>query len=612
MRLWLLFLLSVTLWSADIDTRLYDGNDSIGHYEEIAKAIDANETSELNITDATKERMATERMILGKLKDMLSFTPKIDPLPDTLLSADKNVTSENYMQYLDALAKNTADKDALTQEQSNIESKLQYLASNIKNITTEEKMNLRLYQLQYAFYKLKSKNNEMSLKAYDTMLQKGTKGFNTALPRVIFNLGELKRKLAQTSAKLNELKESNVALNLAKEGELMSRETLSRSLSEKYSANIEAIHKIRQNKINETLQLALSYLQKNQTGKMLEVFNSSKTDMKELNKENKAYFGFKKSIVKDLMGEKAGNVSVAISDVGQSVESLYDYSFEQLNKPLFVFNEHGISLMDILKVLLILIAGFIIGAFFKRKMMKFAIGRDRFSFSSMKIISNVGYYLIIFITLIVALKSIGLDLSNLGLIAGALSIGVGFGLQTLVSNLAAGIILMFERTVRIGDFIEISDTVRGTVSDMKMRSTTVTTNDNIDVIIPNSSFIQNNVINWTLENDIRRIHIPFSVAYGTDNAQVEEVILSELKASDLNYVNRAPKYTPSIWMTAMGASSVDYELVIWIRGNSTLKPLGTKSDFLKFIYRILNKHEIEIPFPQMDLHIKERLEKKED
>ncbi len=171
---------------------------------------------------------------------------------------------------------------------------------------------------------------------------------------------------------------------------------------------------------------------------------------------------------------------------------------------------------------------------------------------------------------------------------------------------------MFERTIRIGDYIEVTDTIRGTVSDMKMRSTTVTTNDNIDVIIPNSSFIQNNVINWTLENDIRRIHIPFSVAYGTPNEKVEEVILEELKHSNINYVSKPPKYTTLIWMTAMGSSSVDYELIVWVKGQSTLKPSGTKSDFLKFIYAALNKHHIQIPFPQLDLHVKETGQKQDN
>jgi small-conductance mechanosensitive channel len=108
------------------------------------------------------------------------------------------------------------------------------------------------------------------------------------------------------------------------------------------------------------------------------------------------------------------------------------------------------------------------------------------------------------------------------------------------------------------------------------------------------------------------MHIPFSVAYGTPNEKVEEVILEELKLSNINYVSKPPKYTTTIWMTAMGSSSVDYELIVWVRGQSTLRPTGTKSDFLKFIYSALNKHHIEIPFPQLDLHVKQNKTTKED
>ena len=88
--------------------------------------------------------------------------------------------------------------------------------------------------------------------------------------------------------------------------------------------------------------------------------------------------------------------------------------------------------------------------------------------------------------------------------------------------------------------------------------------------------------------------------------------MKELKNSTINYVKNASKYPTLIWMTAMGSSSVDYELIVWVRGQSTLKPAGTKSDFLKFIYATLNKHHIEIPFPQLDLHVKQNQSKKEE
>ncbi len=223
---------------------------------------------------------------------------------------------------------------------------------------------------------------------------------------------------------------------------------------------------------------------------------------------------------------------------------------------------------------------------------------------SLKITSNVGYYLIIFIVFMIAISSLGIDLTSLSLIAGALSIGIGFGLQTVVSNLIAGIILMFERTIRIGDIIEIDSLLKGTVSDIRIRSTTIKTFDNIDIVIPNSSFIQNNVINWTLEDPpTRRLHVSFGVAYGTKIEKVKEVILKELLESNLNFLKGIEGKEPEIRMEMMNASSVDLELLVWVKANDKFRPSALKSDFLILIYNALFKHGIEIPFPQMDIHL---------
>ena len=597
----LLSLLTLSLWSADIDTKLYEGNNTISYHKEVRKLINQEQPQE----QSDRERLATERMILGKLANMLSFTSKVNPMPDSLLPDNKNISTENYLSYLNALTDTYTTIDTLKKEQSNMQSKRQYLSKSINDITIEDKKNLRLYQLQYAFYKLKGKNHALSIQAYETLVKKGEDHFKQALKHVAFNIPALEKKLTEINTRFPSIKQKAVALNLAKERELIHHESVSKILSKKILANTMNRMDALTTKIDQTILLSLAYLQIEENQKTLDLFSAGKEDLTTLTPELLNHYTLKRTILKTLFKDVAGNVVLALSSVEESAESLYDYAYNKLTEALFVFNERGISFMDILKVLLILILGFILASLYKRRIMKLTTTRERFSRSSAKMISNAGYYILIFITLLIALNSIGLDLSNLGLVAGALSIGIGFGLQTIVSNLSAGIILMFERTIRLGDYIEVSDSIRGTVSDMKMRSTTVTTNDNIDVIIPNSSFIQNNVINWTLENDFRRIHIPFSVAYGTSNQKVEEVIMEELKNTNINYVENSPKYTTVIWMTAMGSSSVDYELVVWVSGQSTLRPAGIKSDFLKFIYYALNKHHIEIPFPQLGLHVKQ-------
>ncbi len=604
--LFILLLLSLSLYSTDIDTKLYEGNNTIAYYAQVQKLIDQEKPQE----QADIERIATERMILEKLANMSSFTPKIHAMPDSLLPDNQEISTESYLSYLNSLTDTYTTIDNLKEQVSNMQLKRKSLSESISSMTTEDKKNLLLYQLQYAFYKLKGKNQEQSIQAYETMVKKGEDRFKNALERVIFNIPDLEQKLATTNKRFSSIEKEAIALKLAKERELMHHETISKTLNTNLRVNTSSRLEAITTKIDQTILLSLAYLQVKENQKTLDLLKSSKEDINTLVPELIEHYTLKRTILKEVFKDVAGNIVLALSDVEHSAESLYEYTYKKLTEALFVFNERGISIIDILKVLLVLILGFMLAAFYKRKIMNLAT-REKLSYSSAKMISSAGYYALAFITLLIALKTIGLDLSNLGLIAGALSIGIGFGLQTVVSNLAAGIILMFERTIRIGDYIEVTDTIRGTVSDMKMRSTTVTTNDNIDVIIPNSSFIQNNVINWTLENDIRRIHIPFSVAYGTTNEKVEEVILEELKHANINYVSKPLKYIPLIWMTAMGSSSVDYELIVWVKGPSTLKPSGTKSDFLKFIYAALNKHHIQIPFPQLDLHVKQAEPNKE-
>jgi len=273
--------------------------------------------------------------------------------------------------------------------------------------------------------------------------------------------------------------------------------------------------------------------------------------------------------------------------------------------PIFTFNEQPISLLSLLKALILVTLGIIAGRFYKRWIARAGKRWPDMSQMSIRLASNIGYYLIIIVTFIIALGSIGIDMSSISLIAGALSIGIGFGLQTVVSNFIAGIILMFERTIRIGDTIELSDTLRGRVTDMRIRSTTIKTFDNIDIVVPNSSFIQNNVVNWTLEDLSRRLHIPFGVAYGTKVEDVKQVILEELAQSRLTYIKDDETKQPEVWMVAMNSSSVDFELLVWVEWLNALRPNALRSDFMILIYNALYKHGIQIPFPQLDLYVKQ-------
>ncbi len=300
------------------------------------------------------------------------------------------------------------------------------------------------------------------------------------------------------------------------------------------------------------------------------------------------------------LGTLAAVKGKGVQEVQTQLKNLWHIA----NQPLFTINKTPVSIFKLVISLLIFIFGFIVGNFYKRQIKKLSLKNRALTSSTRTMLANLGYYIIFIITFFIVLKVLGIDLSSIALVAGALSVGIGFGLQNIISNFVSGIILMVERSVKIGDYIQLDDNLRGHVVDIKMRSITVNTNSNIDVIVPNQDLIQNRVINWTMNDKIRRFEIPFGVAYGTDPQKVIDVVLKAVKESNFNDIYTTQERYTRVIMTGMGDSSVNFELFVWLVGREILYPKRTTSRFLILIYNALYENGIEIPFPQQDLHIK--------
>lgn len=266
-----------------------------------------------------------------------------------------------------------------------------------------------------------------------------------------------------------------------------------------------------------------------------------------------------------------------------------------------------ISLLSIISFTFILFIWLNVGRIFKKFIYDIRKKRKDISHGTFTIIANIGYYIIVTIVVLTSLKVIGIDLSSFAMIVSALSVWIWFWLQTIVSNFISGIILMFEQSIKEWDYIEIGTDLRGTVQNINMRSTTIRTNNNIDIVVPNQSFIQNNIVNWTHHDKVVRLKIPFWVAYGTKFEKVEKVILDALDKSELNYIKDDDSKKPMVVMSEMWTSSVDLFLLIWVDGTESNNPFLARSVYLKLIYATLNKHKITIPFPQTDLHIKDSI-----
>jgi potassium-dependent mechanosensitive channel len=210
--------------------------------------------------------------------------------------------------------------------------------------------------------------------------------------------------------------------------------------------------------------------------------------------------------------------------------------------------------------------------------------------------STMSYYLLLMIGLMVALAAAGFEVSQVTLVLGALSVGIGFGLQTVVNNFVSGLILMFERPIQPGDTVELSGTV-GTVRDIGMRATTFTTFDGADVVVPNGMLLSDKLINWTLNTDTRRIDVPVGVAYGNDPAQVCALLAEVVQAAD--GVARHPP--PTVLFTGFGASSLDFSVRAWTGYDNYV---FVRSALALAIHAALKGAGIEIPFPQQDLHLR--------
>ncbi len=200
--------------------------------------------------------------------------------------------------------------------------------------------------------------------------------------------------------------------------------------------------------------------------------------------------------------------------------------------------------------------------------------------------------------LIVALQVLGVNLSSLAVIGGALGIGVGFGLQSIVANFVAGIILLLERPIKVGDRVDVGG-VNGDVVRIGARSTWVRTNDNVALIIPNSEFINSRVVNWTANDRQVRFSVSAGVAYGTDPDLVRRLLLE----AAMGHPDVLSDPSPDVLFSGFGDSSLDFELRFWtIRRVQT--PGVLRSDLLFRIWRIFKDNNVEIPFPQRDLHLR--------
>jgi len=301
--------------------------------------------------------------------------------------------------------------------------------------------------------------------------------------------------------------------------------------------------------------------------------------------------------------EHTGVFKSWLTSISRGVKTSYLRITGLTDVTLFSVGDAPVTGGDILRILLIMIVAMFLSRLIRHAIRRVGLSESSGTQASLYTVSRLTHYVIIILALFIALSSIGLNFGNLALVAGALSVGIGFGLQSIVNNFVSGLIILFEHSLRVGDYIELDTGLTGTVKAINVRSTLINTNDNIDIVVPNSEFVTTRLTNWTLGERTLRVRIPFGVAYGSDKELVKQAALEAAEEVPYTLSNTKTRET-DVRLVEFGDNSLDFLLLVWVNRQGARSPTKTRSAYLWALESKLSEYGIQIPFPQRDLHLR--------
>lgn len=273
------------------------------------------------------------------------------------------------------------------------------------------------------------------------------------------------------------------------------------------------------------------------------------------------------------------------------VERWFDY-------PLIRLGDDTITVLTIAKIMMWITIVIVANIVFQRLILRRVLRHTGLGVGLQFAISKILGYTVVVLGFYLALVVNGVNLSSLAVVGGALGLGIGFGLQNIVANIVSGIVLLAERPVAIGDRIEVQG-VAGQVAQISLRATTVITNDNIAIIVPNLELTSNPVTNWTHGSPKVRLRLPVGVAYGTDPDKLRTLLLRVASGHKALLENPAP----TLYFDGFGDNALNFELAVWTETMAT-SPRRLRSDLYFMIEKALREHGIEIPYPQRVVHVR--------
>jgi small-conductance mechanosensitive channel len=264
---------------------------------------------------------------------------------------------------------------------------------------------------------------------------------------------------------------------------------------------------------------------------------------------------------------------------------------------VFTYDNHHITLLQLLQVpLYIFLAWFIItrvGRLIVKALKRRKVGAD-----AIHLFTRMYFIISIAVLVFTSMEILNIPLTAFAFVSGAIAIGVGFGAQNIINNFISGWILMWERPIRIGDFLEVGE-ARGVVECINTRSTLIRRNDGVHMLVPNSQLLENTVTNWTLIDKNARTFVRIGVAYGSDVIKVRELIYQVIAERD----DILPQPKPSVLFEDFGDNALIFDLIFWVSAVSETDIRRRRSEIRFRMYELFNENNVVIAYPQRDLHV---------
>ncbi len=285
------------------------------------------------------------------------------------------------------------------------------------------------------------------------------------------------------------------------------------------------------------------------------------------------------------------------------MENFIDINIVEWLRDIWAFHitsvdNYPITVGKIVKGITLMIMGYFLCRSLSREIEKKLLTRLDIDTSLRHTLRTIIFYFLLIILTLFILRLLNIPITIFTVLGGALALGVGLGSQNIVNNFISGLVMMIERPIKMGDIVELEG-MTGRVEHIGPRSTRIKTMNNTHMVVPNSSFLERNVLNWTLSDDVVRLDIKVGAAYGTDTRLVEQTLLESLKG--IEKVLKFPE--PIVFFSDFGANSLDFDLYFWIKLYDPLQRFRVESEVRHRISDIFREKEIVIAFPQRDIHM---------